>query len=135
MKFLVIFKSDLNYAASRKPTVVGLAFLRQARCDAGAPDLPLARVRATVRGMYIDPEVSLTETEASEAKHYEYTSHVVVTVPDSSLNEYISIQSKVDRNSATGEINYVQPIYTIDKDLLKADWLKAGAPLEWEPRS
>ena len=133
MIFVANFKSEVRYAIYLDMKHVGLAFLRKAREESNTPDLLPEKVCDFALAFHFDPMIEITEKEAERAGRYEDAAHIEVTVPAGALNQFVELRTDIDRNSKTGEIIIVKPVWVLDKDRLKVAWLAAGAPFEWNP--
>jgi len=128
------FESEQNGVAWKADDGhVGLEFVDRVRRELDEPELPLNKIDDFVRhdwARYVS--VELTE-ERARGLVGRYGYFCVVAVPRRSLDRYVVIGYKVERNDYSGEIERVVPRWTVDTQRLFADWEAAGCPLVWTP--
>jgi hypothetical protein len=106
--------------------MAGLKALDAARAALG-PDI--ARVERRQEFTQLVVKCELTEMQARKAAQFADSWETVVTVPPRSLNRYVVygfVRSPAEPTCARISCD-------IDGNAVVEDWLRAGAPPEWEP--
>jgi hypothetical protein len=126
--FAVTFRCDVygSNIVSIRP-MSGLRALDAARAALGSD---IARVEHRREFTQLTFHCELTETQARKAvAHFADNWETVVTVPPRSLNRYVVygfVRSPAEPTCARISCD-------IDGNAVVEDWLRAGAPPEWEP--
>lgn len=132
MVFKVNFICDRGYVAIGYHKTTGLRHVALIRKELGV-ELPLYRIEEGTDPIYYSSiQLELTEEQAIEAGRFEEASNVHVTIPAESLNHRIEEVVKWKADQQTGEILTGSITYTFEKEGLVDEWIKAGAPLNWE---
>lgn len=117
---------------------LGLDFLDRVRRELGVPNLDARRVEDVCRynwDLAVTCEVSEDTARRLAEKHglFRESSRVTVRIPRHGLNRYLKIELRTDKDSTTGEIERVWPVWRVDSEAVLKDWEAAGCPLSWAP--
>jgi len=136
MKFTLSFasacRSELSGTTFQK---IGLDVVNQIRAEANCPALPLEMIKGWVNtpGRYV-VAVDLSEDTADLSGLFAETNEIEVIVPPTGLREFFRLKMDVRRNEATGAITSAAAELALDTKMLVSAWVKAGFPMEWNPR-
>ena len=137
MKFKIHFNGKYKYAVNYS-RYLGVPELLRAREETGVEKLSAERI--TPEYVYLQRyyvEVPIDEELAVklyENHRYFDDGHILtVDVPGGSLNRFVHLVTRIERDETTGEVKKVRFVPTLYEEYLVEEWIEAGAPLEWDP--
>ena len=143
MDFKIFFAEDTVDLPER---ALGLDFLDRARQETGIDHLPAEKVENWLSRFSYQPPITITEETARKSPHFRDADSVLVSqklldleeddeegetlplVPV--LNRFFYIETVVEKNPSTGEIEKVSPVWKFDAERFLAWWEAEGFPLE-----